>query len=576
MEAVLKILALKGQYFRSAWNDFDLLVLVLSMTGIILEFMNVNLMVTPNVLRVMRVLRIGRLLRFFEAAKGIRRQLVALFISLPALFNIGTLLFLTLFIYSIIGMTSFGHVKKQGVIDNVINFETFGQSMLVLFRLATSAGWNEVLDALMVQPPNCDPTYKGLPNGNCGKPLLAVVYMVTFILVTFMVIVNMYIAVILENFNQATEDEEIGITDDDIQMFYTYWQKYDPHATQYIDFLQLSDFLDELEPPLQIQKPNDVACLKLDIPIRDNDKIHCADVLLGSLKHNVVGHLDETDEETFKFISSTIEAKLLSAFPVRAKDPTTSTTAQKIQEVQAAITIQTLYKRWRRRKQSMEKPQTVSIELHSYSATDSIDTPGDANLNRPTETSISEITVSPASVQDRSWPPLVKSSPPRAKSSPPRAKSSPPLEKSSPVLTSSKIESALSNPSPPALKNSAKKAKVSVSAMNKSLPPLDNSITCSNHCSPKSNGSTPNYVRSSPKMTSSAPQSVQSSPKSNSPPPESVHSAAKLEGSKSSSNLPSSTQLVHSELQSRHSLPELASHTSHLHIQVEARNSLSE
>ena len=33
MEAILKILALKGQYFRSAWNDFDLLVLVLSVTG---------------------------------------------------------------------------------------------------------------------------------------------------------------------------------------------------------------------------------------------------------------------------------------------------------------------------------------------------------------------------------------------------------------------------------------------------------------------------------------------------------------------------------------------------------------
>ena len=526
-------------------------------------------MVTPNVLRVMRVLRIGRLLRFFEAAKGIRRQLVALVISLPALFNIGTLLFLTLFIYSIIGMTSFGHVKKQGVIDNVINFETFGQSMLVLFRLATSAGWNEVLDSLMVQPPNCDPNYKGLPNGDCGKPLLAVVYMVTFILVTFMVIVNMYIAVILENFNQATEDEEIGVTDDDIQMFYSYWQKYDPHATQYIDYMQLSDFLDELEPPLQIQKPNDTACLKLDIPIRDNDKIHCADVLLASLKHNVVGHLDETDEETLKFISSTIETKLLSAFPIRAKDPTMSTTAKKIQEVQAAITIQTLYKRWRRRKQSMEKPQTVSIELHSYSAADSVDTPGDTILNGPTETSINDITVSPTSAHDRS-------SPPPTKSSPPPAISSLSLETSSPLIsTSNKVESASSMP-PSALKNSMKKAKHSASPMNKSLPPLDNSETCSNNCSPKSNGSTPQCVRSAPKISGSAPQSIQSSPKSNSSRQESLHSVLKLEGSKSAANLSSSPQLVHSALQSRHSSPQLNSQSQHLHIQVEARNCIAE
>ena len=331
-------------------------------SGIVLEFLNVNLMVTPNVLRVIRVLRIGRLLRYFKAAKGIRRQLVALVISLPALFNIGTLLFLTLFIYAIIGMTSFGHVKKTGAIDEVVNFETFGQSMLVLFRLSTSAGWNEVLDALMVQPPNCDPNYLGLPNGDCGQPWLAVLYMVSFILATFMVIVNMYIAVILENFNQATEDEEIGVTDDDIQMFYSHWQRYDPHATQYIDYNKLSDFLDELDPPLQIPKPNESTCSKLDIPIRDSDKIHCADVLLAALKHTAVGHIEETDEETLRYISNTIENKLQTAFPVRAKDPSLSSTAQKMQELRAAITIQTVYKRWKNRSR-IALQQNISIEM---------------------------------------------------------------------------------------------------------------------------------------------------------------------------------------------------------------------
>ena len=46
MEAVLKILALKGQYFRSPWNDFDLLVLVLSVTGMspfgLIEYISVK------------------------------------------------------------------------------------------------------------------------------------------------------------------------------------------------------------------------------------------------------------------------------------------------------------------------------------------------------------------------------------------------------------------------------------------------------------------------------------------------------------------------------------------------------
>ena len=48
--------------------------------------------VSPTLLRVVRVFRIGRILRLIKAAKGIRKLLFALIVSLPALFNIGALL----------------------------------------------------------------------------------------------------------------------------------------------------------------------------------------------------------------------------------------------------------------------------------------------------------------------------------------------------------------------------------------------------------------------------------------------------------------------------------------------------
>ena len=48
--------------------------------------------VSPTLLRVARVCRIGRILRLIKAAKGIRKLLFALIVSLPALFNIGALL----------------------------------------------------------------------------------------------------------------------------------------------------------------------------------------------------------------------------------------------------------------------------------------------------------------------------------------------------------------------------------------------------------------------------------------------------------------------------------------------------
>ena len=92
-------------------------------------------------------------------------------------------------------------------------------------RLVTSAGWNDVLEPLLVTPPDCDPDFKGLPNGNCGHPFVAIVYFVSFIIINFMIVINMYIAIILENFNQAHQEEEIGIVEEDLEMFYTKWSK---------------------------------------------------------------------------------------------------------------------------------------------------------------------------------------------------------------------------------------------------------------------------------------------------------------------------------------------------------------
>lgn len=89
----------------------------------------------------------------------------------------------------------------------------------------TSAGWNDVLESLMVQPPDCELESPGLPNGNCGYPILAITYFTSFIIISYMIVINMYIAIILENFNQAHQEEEIGIVEDDLEMFYIRWSK---------------------------------------------------------------------------------------------------------------------------------------------------------------------------------------------------------------------------------------------------------------------------------------------------------------------------------------------------------------
>lgn len=145
--------------------------------------------------------------------------------------------------------------------------------------MSTSAGWDGVLDAI-INEENCDPpdNDKGYP-GNCGSATVGITFLLSYLVISFLIVINMYIAVILENYSQATEDVQEGLTDDDYDMYYEIWQQFDPEGTQYIRYDQLSEFLDVLEPPLQIHKPNKYKIISMDIPICRGDLMYCVDIL---------------------------------------------------------------------------------------------------------------------------------------------------------------------------------------------------------------------------------------------------------------------------------------------------------
>ncbi|XP_073830178.1 sodium voltage-gated channel paralytic isoform X16 [Musca autumnalis] len=278
-ECLLKIFALRYHYFKEPWNLFDVVVVILSILGLVLSDIIEKYFVSPTLLRVVRVAKVGRVLRLVKGAKGIRTLLFALAMSLPALFNICLLLFLVMFIFAIFGMSFFMHVKEKSGINAVYNFKTFGQSMILLFQMSTSAGWDGVLDAI-INEEDCDPpdNDKGYP-GNCGSATVGITFLLSYLVISFLIVINMYIAVILENYSQATEDVQEGLTDDDYDMYYEIWQQFDPEGTQYIRYDQLSEFLDVLEPPLQIHKPNKYKIISMDMPICRGDMMYCVDIL---------------------------------------------------------------------------------------------------------------------------------------------------------------------------------------------------------------------------------------------------------------------------------------------------------
>ncbi|XP_068876873.1 sodium channel protein type 2 subunit alpha-like isoform X2 [Aphelocoma coerulescens] len=342
-ECVFKIFSLRYYYFTIGWNIFDFVVVILSIIGMFLADMIEKYFVSPTLFRVIRLARIGRILRLIKGAKGIRTLLFALMMSLPALFNIGLLLFLVMFIYAIFGMSNFAYVKKEGGIDDMFNFETFGNSMICLFQITTSAGWDGLLAPILNSgEPDCDP-HKDHPGssvkGDCGNPSVGIFFFVSYIIISFLVVVNMYIAVILENFSVATEESAEPLGEDDFEMFYEVWEKYDPDATQFIEYSKLSDFAASLDPPLNIPKPNKVQLIAMDLPVVSGDRIHCLDILFAFTKR-VLGESGEMDTLRIQ-----MEDRFMAANPSKVSyEPITTTLKRKQEEVSATI-IQRAYRR---------------------------------------------------------------------------------------------------------------------------------------------------------------------------------------------------------------------------------------
>lgn len=146
-------------------------------------------------------------------------------------------------------------------------------------QMSTSAGWDGVLDGIINEEDCKQPNNEIGETGNCGNSTIGIAFLLSYLVISFLIVINMYIAVILENYSQATEDVQEGLTDDDYDMYYEIWQQFDPDGTQYIRYDQLSDFLDVLEPPLQIHKPNKYKIVSMEIPICKGDLMYCVDIL---------------------------------------------------------------------------------------------------------------------------------------------------------------------------------------------------------------------------------------------------------------------------------------------------------
>jgi len=147
LEAAVKILGLGSRYFYDSWNRFDLLIVIGTDIGLLMNSIDskVDISTAATVVRGFRIMRVFRLIR---SARNIRIILDTLVNILPQITNIMSLIFLLFFIYSALGINLFSGVKHGDQITDKNNFMNFWNALLVLMRCATGESWNEIMAEL--------------------------------------------------------------------------------------------------------------------------------------------------------------------------------------------------------------------------------------------------------------------------------------------------------------------------------------------------------------------------------------------------------------------------------------------
>uniref|UniRef100_A0A3Q2DMN5 Voltage-dependent L-type calcium channel subunit alpha n=1 Tax=Cyprinodon variegatus TaxID=28743 RepID=A0A3Q2DMN5_CYPVA len=347
-------------YFVDAWNSFDALIVVGSVVDIVVTEFSSGEDSSRVSITFFRLFRVMRLVKLLNKGEGIRTLLWTFIKSLQALPYVALLIAMIFFIYAVIGMQTFGKIAMQDYtqINRNNNFQTFPQAVLLLFRCATGEAWQEIMLASLPGK-RCDPEsdYEPGEEFSCGSNI-AIVYFISFFMLCAFLIINLFVAVIMDNFDYLTRDWSI-LGPHHLDEFKRIWSEYDPEAKGRIKHLDVVALLRRIQPPLGFGKlcPHRVACKRLvamNMPLNADGMVTFNATLFAlvrtALKIKTEGNPDQENEELraiIKKIWKRMKPKLLDeVIPPHEEEEVT------VGKFYATFLIQDYFRKFRKRKEN--------------------------------------------------------------------------------------------------------------------------------------------------------------------------------------------------------------------------------
>ena len=172
IELVLLIIARGTDFFKDPWSVFDFVVIAIALIPV------------TESLSVLRALRVLRVLRLINKVESMRKVVGGLLSCMPSLASVVSLILIIFYVSAVIATNLFGQEFPE-------LFGGMGNTAFTLFQVMTLESWSD-----------------GIARPVMEKFPYAWIFFIFFILIATFVIVNLFIAVIVDSITSGSSSED--------------------------------------------------------------------------------------------------------------------------------------------------------------------------------------------------------------------------------------------------------------------------------------------------------------------------------------------------------------------------------
>ncbi|KAF9207893.1 calcium channel protein [Haplosporangium sp. Z 27] len=228
------------------WNRWNLYNGVMSALSLITTFLLICGLKWNPLAQAQKLLLTAILLRLIPRVTALNELLTTLaasFVSIASLFGVWLVVFAVygIMFMEIFSLTSYGPNGGKN-----INFRRFGTTMLMMVRMSTGEGWNDIMHDFTVDHPDCISQPEDYLQSDCGSTPWAYSLFISFNVISMYIFTNMFIGVVMHNFSYVYDVDQgtkSPLNRKVLREFKEKWALVDVGATGYIEQRHILKFL---------------------------------------------------------------------------------------------------------------------------------------------------------------------------------------------------------------------------------------------------------------------------------------------------------------------------------------------